>query len=65
MPRFPDLLLIGLFWSGFSIGEISNPTRYFPDASSIAFGPSVHYGRGVLRLSAQSVLKRVGPSAGK
>jgi len=33
---------------GFHIGEISCPTKYFPDASSISFWPSVRYGMGVL-----------------
>ena len=33
---------------GFSIGEISCPTKYFPEASSINFRRSVTYGFGVL-----------------
>jgi glycosyltransferase involved in cell wall biosynthesis len=33
---------------GFRIGEISCPTKYFPEASSISFRPSVVYGLGVL-----------------
>jgi predicted membrane-bound spermidine synthase/glycosyltransferase involved in cell wall biosynthesis len=33
---------------GFSIGEISCPTKYFPEASSINFRRSVSYGLGVL-----------------
>jgi glycosyltransferase involved in cell wall biosynthesis len=33
---------------GFCIGEISCPTKYFPEASSISFWPSVRYGLGVL-----------------
>jgi glycosyltransferase involved in cell wall biosynthesis len=36
---------------GFRIGEISCPTKYFPEASSINFGRSVVYGLGVLRTS--------------
>jgi hypothetical protein len=36
---------------GFRIGEISCPTKYFPDASSISFRRSVVYGLGVLRTS--------------
>jgi hypothetical protein len=36
---------------GFRIGEISCPTKYFPDASSINFRRSVVYGLGVLRTS--------------
>lgn len=33
---------------GFQIGEISCPTKYFPEASSISFWPSTRYGVGVL-----------------
>jgi glycosyltransferase involved in cell wall biosynthesis len=33
---------------GFQIGEISCPTKYFPEASSISFWPSTRYGMGVL-----------------
>ena len=36
---------------GYSIGEISCPTKYFPEASSINFRRSVVYGLGVLRTS--------------
>ena len=36
---------------GFSMGEISCPTKYFPEASSISFGRSVTYGLGVLKTS--------------
>ena len=35
----------------FSIGEISCPTKYFPEASSINFGRSIKYGFGVLKTS--------------
>jgi glycosyltransferase involved in cell wall biosynthesis len=38
---------------GFQIGEISCPTRYFPEASSISFLRSVRYGLGVLKTSLQ------------
>jgi hypothetical protein len=37
---------------GFRLGEISCPTRYFPEASSINFRRSVIYGFGVLATSA-------------
>ncbi len=45
---------------GFSIGEISCPTRYFPEASSINFGRSVVYGLGVLDTSVKFRLHRWG-----
>jgi hypothetical protein len=35
----------------FEIGEISCPTKYFPEASSINFTRSVKYGLGVLGVS--------------
>ena len=38
---------------GFNIGEISCPTKYFPEASSISFRRSVTYGLGVLKTSFQ------------
>jgi len=38
---------------GAEIGELSCPTRYAADSSSISFGASVRYGLGVLRTSAQ------------
>lgn len=47
---------------GFRIGEISCPTRYFPEASSINFGRSVKYGLGVLRTSAEVFARRCGLS---
>ncbi len=44
-----DNQMLGLAASaGFRIGEISCPTRYFPEASSINFRRSVVYGLGVL-----------------
>lgn len=43
---------------GFRIGEISCPTRYFTDASSINFRRSVKYGLGVLATSIKFFLLR-------
>ena len=45
---------------GFRTGEISCPTRYFEDASSIDFARSVRYGFGVLRTTALFLLRRAG-----
>lgn len=39
--------------------EISCPTKYFPEASSINFGRSVLYGLGVLKTSVQLRLQRL------
>ena len=48
---FDNQMLVQAHAFGFSIGEISCPTRYFDDASSIGFRRSVVYGLGVLRTS--------------
>ena len=46
---FDNQMLCQAIAAGFRIGEISCPTRYFPEASSINFRHSVAYGLGVLR----------------
>lgn len=45
---FDNQMLVQAVHFGFRIGEISCPTRYFPEASSINFARSVKYGFGVL-----------------
>jgi hypothetical protein len=45
---------------GFQIGEISCPTKYFKEASSINFRRSVKYGLGVLATTATFVAQRLG-----
>jgi glycosyltransferase involved in cell wall biosynthesis len=48
---FDNQMLAQAAMFGFRIGEISCPTRYFAEASSINFGRSVVYGLGVLSTS--------------
>ena len=57
---FDSQFLAQVLWAGFSIGEVSCPTRYFPEASSISFRRSVRYGFGVLGVSLQYLLARLG-----
>jgi hypothetical protein len=45
---------------GFRVGEVSCPTKYFPEASSINFRRSVQYGLGVLLTSVQFRLQKMG-----
>jgi glycosyltransferase involved in cell wall biosynthesis len=45
---------------GFHIGEVSCPTKYFEEASSINFRRSVTYGFGVIRTTLQFALQRAG-----
>jgi hypothetical protein len=42
-------MLSQAIYRGFRIGEVSCPTSYFPEASSINFRRSVTYGLGVLK----------------
>lgn len=48
---FDNEVIAQLFMAGFEIGELTCPTRYFEEASSINFSRSVTYGLGVLRVS--------------
>lgn len=45
---FDNEMLLQIFYFGFSVGEVSCPAYYFPEASSINFQRSVTYGFGVL-----------------
>ncbi len=45
---FDNQMLAQILWKGYTIAEISCPTRYFPEASSINFNRSVRYGLGCL-----------------
>ena len=57
---FDNQMLAQAMYFGFKIGEISCPTKYFPEASSINFNRSVAYGVGVLKTSVQFRLTRMG-----
>jgi len=48
---FDNQMLSQIFYAGFKIAEITCPTKYFPEASSINFRRSVKYGLGVLKTS--------------
>ena len=57
---FDNEMLAQAVHFGFRIGEISCPTKYFEDASSINFSRSVKYGFGVLATSLKFLLQRWG-----
>jgi len=57
---FDNQMLVQVHWFGFTIGEVSCPTRYADDSSSINFTRSVQYGLGVLWTSILFFLARVG-----
>ncbi|MDX2046170.1 MAG: glycosyltransferase family 2 protein [Chitinophagaceae bacterium] len=48
---FDNEMIAQIFYKGFEIAEITCPTKYFDDASSINFKRSVTYGLGVLKVS--------------
>jgi glycosyltransferase involved in cell wall biosynthesis len=45
---FDNQMLAQILWNGFTIGEVSCPTKYFPEASSINLRRSIKYGFGCL-----------------
>lgn len=57
---FDNEMLSQIIYKGYDIGEITCPTKYFDDASSINFTRSVKYGLGVLRVSFKHMLCKMG-----
>lgn len=50
---FDNQMLVQLMHAGARMGEVSCPTKYFPEASSISFRRSCKYGLGVLKTALQ------------
>lgn len=48
---FDNQMVGQIFYAGFEIGEVTCPTKYFPEASSINLKRSAIYGLGVLKVS--------------
>jgi glycosyltransferase involved in cell wall biosynthesis len=57
---FDNQMLAQVIYFQYRVGEVSCPTRYFPEASSINFRRSVQYGLGVLGTSLRFRLQRWG-----
>jgi glycosyltransferase involved in cell wall biosynthesis len=57
---FDNQMLAQCVYFGYRIGEVSCPTKYFAEASSINFRRSVAYGLGVLFTTLQFALQRAG-----
>lgn len=55
---FDNQMIAQIFHAGFEIGEMTCPTKYFPEASSINFRRSCKYGLGVLATSLQYRLQK-------
>ena len=56
---FDNQVIAQIFEKGFEIAEITCPTKYFEEASSINLSRSIKYGLGVLSVSIQYGLKRM------
>jgi glycosyltransferase involved in cell wall biosynthesis len=57
---FDAQMLAQCLYFGFRVGEVSCPTQYEPDSSSIGFSRSVVYGLGVMEVSARFLAARLG-----
>ena len=57
---FDNEVLSQIIYAGFGIGEVTCPTKYFPEASSINMRRSAIYGLGVLRVSVGHFFQRIG-----
>src|SRR5437016_12903411 len=57
---FDNQMLAQILWHGFTIGEVSCPTKYFPEASSINLRRSIKYGCGCLATGLKFRLEKMG-----
>jgi len=62
---FDNQMLAQIFWYGFTIGEVSCPTKYFPEASSINLRRSIKYGFGCLSTGVKYRLAKWGLASSK
>ncbi len=56
---FDNQMLAQVLWAGYTIAEVSCPTKYFAEASSINFSRSMKYGLGCLWTALQFRLKKI------
>ncbi len=57
---FDNQMLAQVIWAGYTVAEVSCPTRYATDASSINFARSVRYGLGCVATALEFALARWG-----
>lgn len=57
---FDNQMLSQIIYADFPIGEVTCPTKYFEEASSINLRRSTIYGLGVMKVSVQHLLQRMG-----
>ena len=57
---FDNQMISQIIYAGFDMGEVTCPTRYMQDSSSISFPKAVSYGIGVIKTSMAFRLHRWG-----
>ena len=57
---FDNQMLAQILWAGYAVAEVSCPTKYFTEASSINFLRSVQYGLGCLQTALTFRLAKMG-----
>lgn len=57
---FDNQMLVQVISGGYSIGELTCPTRYLPDSSSISFSRSMKYGLAVVATTVEFKLAQLG-----
>lgn len=57
---FDNQMISQIFYAGFEIAEVTCPTKYFEEASSINFARSSKYGMGVLGTSFKHFFNKIG-----
>jgi glycosyltransferase involved in cell wall biosynthesis len=57
---FDNQMLAQVLWRGYTVAEVSCPTKYFPEASSINFTRSLEYGLGCLGVGLRYRLAKLG-----
>jgi len=62
---FDNQMLAQIFWHGFTIAEVSCPTKYFAEASSINLPRSIKYGFGCLSTGLKFRLAKMGLASSK
>ncbi len=57
---FDNQMLAQILWAGYTVAEVSCPTKYFTEASSINFPRSIQYGLGCLQTAISFRLAKIG-----
>jgi hypothetical protein len=56
---FDNQMIAQILWLGYTVAEVSCPTKYFEEASSINFNRSLTYGLGCLETACEFRLARL------